>query len=69
MMTANDKHQCTNHFLCIAAIIRIKIVFHISYQCDIMSEITSNIILQGYNYNRLLKYFIPQRLLMINMNA
>ena len=41
-------------------LIKIKIVFHISYQCAILSEITLNIILQSSNYITLLRHFIPQ---------
>ena len=37
----------------------VTIVFHISNQCAIMSEIILNIILHGSNYNRLLRHFIP----------
>ena len=39
--------------------IAIKMEFHISYQCAIMSEMTLNIILHGFNYNSLLWHFIP----------
>ena len=39
-------------------LIAITIVFHISYQCAILSEITLNII-DGSKYNRLLRHFIP----------
>ena len=35
------------------------IVFHISYQYAIMSEIILNITIHGTNYNRLLRHFIP----------
>ena len=44
---AHYKHQCTNHFLCIAEISSYNNCFHISYQCAIMSEITLNITLNG----------------------
>ena len=59
-MIAYDKHQCTNHFLCIEEIkckklITTVVVFYISLWCAIMSEITLNISLHGSNSNRLLR--------------
>ena len=50
-------------------LIAITIVFHIYYQCAIISVITLNIPSHGWNSNRLLRHFIPYLLLMININA
>ena len=63
-MIANDKHQSTNDF-----VIAITIEFHISCQYAILSEIISNITLHDSNYNRILRHFVPEWLLMINMNS
>ena len=46
-------------FFALQTSIAITIVFHIAYQCNIMSEMTLTITLHGSNDNRLLKYFIP----------
>ena len=54
-------------FFALQKLSAIKIEFHISYQCPIMSEITLNITLHVSNCNRL--HFIPQWLLMKNINA
>ena len=40
-------------------LIAITIVFHISYHCAIMSQITLNITIHGSNYHKLLRHFIP----------
>ena len=58
-MIAYYEHQCTNHFLSIAEINYNNILFHKSFQCAIMSEITLNITLHGSNCSRLLGHFIP----------
>ena len=54
-------------FFALHKLIAITIVFHKSYQCDNMSEITVKISLHGCDYNRLLRHFIPW-LLIININ-
>ena len=50
-MIVYDRHQCTNHFLCIAEIITIIVVLYITYECAIMLEIALNITLHGSNCN------------------
>ena len=56
-------------FFSFKKLIAIEIVFHISYQCAILSKIILNITLHDSNCNRLLRHFIPKWLLMININA
>ena len=46
-------------FFPLLKLIAITIVFHISYQCAIMSEITLNMTLHGSCSIRLLRHFIP----------
>ena len=46
-------------FFALHKLIAITIEFHITYQCTIMSEITSNIRLHGSYCNGLLRRFIP----------
>ena len=58
-MIAYDKHQCTFIFFKVKKLIAITIVYHISYQCAIMSEITLNIKIHGSNYNKLQSHFLP----------
>ena len=55
-------------FFSVKKLIAITIVFHISCQCAILSAITLNIAVNGSNYNRLLRHFIPWWFL-ININA
>ena len=51
-MIAYDKHQCTNHFLCIAEInCNNNCISNRIYQCAFKSEITLNITIHGSNYN------------------
>ena len=48
MIIAYDKDKYTNHFLfTMKKLITITIIFHILYQCAIMSEITLNITLHN----------------------
>ena len=59
MIADDDEHHCTNHFFALQKVIANSIVYHISYKCAIMSEITLNITLQGSCSIRLLRLFIP----------
>ena len=45
-------------FFSVKKSIAITILFHMSFQCTIMPEITLNITIHGSNYNRLQRYFI-----------
>ena len=56
-------------FFVLHKLIAITIVYHISYQSAIMSEIALNITLRGSTCNRLLRQFISWWLLMIYINA
>ena len=56
-------------FIAAEKLIAIRIVFHILYQCVVMSKITLNIILHCSICNGLLRHFIPYWLHMININA
>ena len=56
-------------FFPVQKLIAITIVYHIWYQCALMSEITLNITLHCSNCNRLLRHIVPYSLLMININT
>ena len=56
-MIAYNNHNAQSIFFAMQKLIAV-IIFHISYECAIMSEIT-NISLHGFNCNKLLRHFLP----------
>ena len=51
-MIANNSHESRNHFFALQKLITITIVFHLSYQCAIMLEITLNMVSTMIDYYR-----------------
>ena len=59
IMITNDSINAQMNLFPLKNLIAITIVFHISYQYAILSEIILNMTLRDSHYDRLLRYFIP----------
>ena len=58
-MITYDKHQCTNHFLCIAEINCNNNCIYFTNNTNVpLSEITLNITLPGSKSNKIIRHFI-----------